>query len=807
MTTPSFDDPAFVPAMLAALAERSPLTARELAARIGEQEGLVAEELSYRADVYETKQGWYSVPILAEGAVLTHLVMAEEIALGVLRADGDLDLWARLAEDGLPYAGGGQLETVFQSFATLPAGAAVGLTGPPGWLDGLREHDVIALRLTGGVLSLTQDGPGTAPDIDCVTVLVECAQAAAEAAALEEPENGPGALLDEIVLQALIVRPDLLAAPMSPLAVLLMVMDLEVRRGLVGLPGTDWDGTGASTEGLAPADRRRVAAIRNAMALMDPDQINDPATLRSTLDLLIAGGPPLELLAVDLSCEPTLHARVHLLAEAAESPPQQAVAAYLLAVLAEYDGRVPEALDHLGDALAVLPNLPEALLMAASFASDRGEARVADELYRRAGQDKDSPWRLVLNEFLLPAPSPAGRNKPCLCGSGRKHKVCCGPTTPYPLPQRAQWRYQRAVLWALRPAQQETLLDLAEALAGSASSEEDFEDALTDPLLTNLALVEESLLADYLLQRGPLMPPDERALVSSWLTRPLTLWEVQSTRPGFDLTVRALPDGEAVTVRGPLLSREVERMDLLLGRLLPDGLSQQFLCPPKWIPRTQRTRLLAALEVGDSYALLAALAPAPLPELVNTENDPVVMCTARYVVAPSAWETLARDLADDGDELVELINIKGDLVQRGRFRQVEGDLELSTNSVERLARLTGRLLAVDPAATLLEESQVPAAELMTSEAVLPGGLSLSPSLPAHLQDDLMAQLGASAEQRWLADNIPALDGMTPRAAADDPVMRPRLVALLDDFAWQERNSSQPAIMQAARLRTALGLPG
>ena len=363
------------------------------------------------------------------------------------------------------------------------------------------------------------------------------------------------------------------------------------------------------------------------------------------------------------------------------------------------------------------------------------------------------------------------------------------------------------MLWTLRPAQQETRLDLADALAGPTISGQAYQEILVDPLITSLALVEEGRLADYLRRRGPLLPPDERALVESWLTRPVALWEVQSTRPGFDLIVRALPDGEPLTVIGPLLSSDVERTDLLLGRVLPDGATQQFLCPPTWIPRTQRTQLLAALETGDPYELLTALAPAPLPQLVNTENEPVVMCTARYAVAPGTWVALARDFEDDDGELIELISIKGDLVQRGRFRQLDDEIELSTNSVERQARLTDRLLAVDPTANLLEQTAVPAAELMTGESVLPGGLTLSPNVPGHIHDGLMAQLGASAEQRWLTESIPALDGMTPSAAADDPAMRPRLIALLEDFAWQERNSSQPAVMQAARLRSALGLPG
>ena len=807
MTTPNFDEPQFSAALLAALAEHAPLTAGELAARIGEPEDEVADDLYYRAEVHETKQGWYSVLALADGAVLTHRVTAEELTGGALCADGDLDLWARLADEGLPYAGGGELSTIFYTAAALPTGATVGLAGPAGWLDGVHEGDLLALRLQGGVLTLTQLEALPTLDGDRLTVLVECARTAAEAAVLTEHEDGPGALLDDVVLQALVLRPDLLAEPLPPLAALLTTAGLAVHQGMVGLPGTDWDAIGASAEGLDPADLRRSATIRAALAMTHPDEATDLDALRTALDLLAAGGPPLELLALDLGRIPTLHPRVQAFIAAAESPSQRAAAAFLLAVLAELDGRTLEAQSHLDTALELKADLAPALLMAADFASDRSDAPAADRLYELAGHGEDSPWRWALTDYLKPPTVIEGRNKPCACGSGRKTKVCCGPTQPRPLAERARWRYQRAVLWALLPAQQETLLELAEVLAGPTPSPQDFQDALAAPVISSLALVEEGLLKGYLHQRGPLMPTDERALVESWLTSTMELWEVQSTRPGFDVTVRALPDGEPVTVRAEGLSLEAERTDLLLGRLMSDSESLRFLTAPTLIPRMRRTQVLDALGTEDPYDLLVALAPGPLPELVNTEGEPIVMCTARFSVPAGTWAALARDLEDDDGELIELVSIDGDLVQRGRVRQVDDDLELSANSVERMARLTSRLLVVAPGATLLEQAEVPGAELMTSASALPGGLSLSPGTPPQVEAGVLAQFAMMAEQRWLTESIPALDGMTPRAAADDPVMRPRLVALLDDFAWEERNSSEPPLMQAARLRGALGLPG
>nr|MBA3309848.1 hypothetical protein [Nocardioidaceae bacterium] len=90
--------------------------------------------LQWRPEVEEFADGvWAHVPTLAEDVVLTHRLTAAEIEIGVLAADGDLELWAQLADEGVPFAGGGELRARWPGQAgPLLAGVLEGLSGPDG---------------------------------------------------------------------------------------------------------------------------------------------------------------------------------------------------------------------------------------------------------------------------------------------------------------------------------------------------------------------------------------------------------------------------------------------------------------------------------------------------------------------------------------------------------------------------------------------------------------------------------------------------------------------------------------------------
>lgn len=805
MTEP-LPEPPYLARLHAVLAERGPLPTAALVAELDVAEPDLVRELRARGDVVDTEAGWLSLPALAEGSVFTRLVTADELDRGVLLGDGDLDLWARLADEGWPLAGGGQVRTRYTS-DFLPAGASSGLVGPAGWLDAVRPDDLVAVRLVDGGLQV-QVLDELPPPVQ--STIGELVGAASALAAQAEREDGPGALVDEAVVEVLLRDRTAFATPLPPVSVLLSIAGLEVVRGLVGLPGTDWDGglpaAGADLDG---EQRRRLGRARGVLLisgtrghLLGTDEMPDAAPI------LAADPQVLTVLGGEVAGSADLRAGLPVLAAAAGTDAGRAAVAYLQARAADADGDVELAEQHLHEALERDPRLSPALRLAGDYAGERSDAFAADAQYRRAGDDVDLPWRTVLREFLQAPPAGAGRNRPCACGSGRKVKLCCGTAGRAPLPRRALWRYRRALMFALRAAGTELLPDLTLALAGAA---DDLRDVVGDPVVPDLALFEGGLLARYLAERGALMPADERELVEQWLSVPLQLLEVTATRPGRDVVVRALPDGAPVAVRDGALSEDVERLDLVLGRLLPDGQEPRLLTSPRWVPRPRRTSLLAALATGEPLTIAAALAPAGPPELRTREGEPVVFCTARYAVTDldAAWSRLAAVLEDDdGDALVETVTLdEGDVVVRGWVRRTDDGLEVETNAEQRLERLQQLVRDAAPQARLLEQTRLPA-----QEALAQGKLPTPPSppgagdVPPELLAQLLAEQGEKLEQRWLDESVPALGGRTPREAAADPAARAELEALLDDFAWQEREGSGPAMMQAARLRAALELP-
>lgn len=137
---------------------------------------------------------------------------------------------------------------------------------------------------------------------------------------------------------------------------------------------------------------------------------------------------------------------------------------------------------------------------------------------------------------------------------------------------------------------------------------------------------------------------------------------------------------------------------------------------------------------------------------------------------------------------------------------LDGDtLRVETNSEPRMDRVLATLTRLDPAMTVLDDDRRPlrntreAAALAEQMPVTGAGAPDpdSPELAAALEEFIR-----DYETSWLDQPIPALDGHTPRQAADDPTRRADLIKLLDTFP---AGAGARGGMDADRLRTALGL--
>ena len=160
---------------------------------------------------------------------------------------------------------------------------------------------------------------------------------------------------------------------------------------------------------------------------------------------------------------------------------------------------------------------------------------------RAAPEEEDPLLEDILTAFL-PTPGPmVGRNDPCWCGSGRKFKQChLYRPAARPLDERAAWLYQKAV----RFLQDGPWLSALEELEAErrAYVEDDEESAAldVDPFVADVALFEAGAFADFLDERGELLPEDERMLAAQWLLVERSVFEVTGVRRGEGFEARRI---------------------------------------------------------------------------------------------------------------------------------------------------------------------------------------------------------------------------------------------------------------------------
>ena len=242
----------------------------------------------------------------------------------------------------------------------------------------------------------------------------------------------------------------------------------------------------------------------------------------------------------------------------------------LRARAAEGAGRSDQARQLIEWCLRLDPDLLPAIRDALEYELCAGNWARAWELASAIGADDIAePLLRPLDRLRQPAPGAerASRNQPCPCGSGRKYKACCRVKDldggVHRLPHRAPALYAMLATFARRGAGRKVTDRMTACAIGAPHAA---------MLALDLAIFDGGIARRFLAVRGHLLRDDERDLLGEWLAEPVDMYEVSSVRRGSELSLRSLVGGpQRVWQRDRLFSLSARRLDIVIGRLLPDG--------------------------------------------------------------------------------------------------------------------------------------------------------------------------------------------------------------------------------------------
>ncbi|MEI8191664.1 MAG: SEC-C metal-binding domain-containing protein, partial [candidate division NC10 bacterium] len=379
------------------------------------------------------------------------------------------------------------------------------------------------------------------------------------------------------------------------------------------------------------------------------------------------------------------------------------------------------------------------------------------------------------------------------------------------------------------------------------------------------------VIARFLAERGHTLPGDERAILEEWQDAAVGLHEVLDLDPGRSLTLRDVFTGETCTVREVRGSLSAARWDLLGARMIrvqgepflcgtltlfhpkdreglvrhvteryqghcrdhPSASWRDFFRaeslilrryaehltrearPPKVYTPEGHPVMLGRLryEVRDSRRLLQAVAAAPdFEETTSPEDGPAAVRHFAWVrTGPAERYVKAVPLSSEGLSLTsQRLDADGKVGASGLATlSLEGnELAVETISVERLAWAKARLTELVGEAIRLRADVVedPMAKLRS----MPEGRraqEASAEIPPDVQTHLVGQMLHRHFTAWLDQQVPALDGRTPRQASCDVLLRPKVIQLLREIEnIQDRGRQQgKPWYDAAWMWEALGI--
>ncbi|TDK84628.1 SEC-C domain-containing protein [Mycolicibacterium mucogenicum] len=630
------------------LTEHGPLSDEDIVQKL-EAAGVADPErvLDEFSSAYDAPRGFLPdertvwLPALLAGKVFTHRVNASEIADDVLAVTPDLEpvAWsgspnlAASADPLAPRVTHNRDDLIEAGRITYDGGDQFGvLILPVGTLHtlGVSEGDLVGVRAT--VDGLT---------VEKVDAVAESNAGALMAAALEPDDPHE---VESVTWAACSQDPTLFTEPLAPLSDIIDAAGMTRDEHLVASGEFDFGAWRFDSELRALADEYELSAddalavsslllVHSSLqrALEDPDlddagaefetDDDDTETAEVFTGAYTEFGAKLAdpVLAEVLFREATASGRIGAaaLGMLADTLPQyvpraaQANCRWLGAAALERLGDAEEAERELLAIETMDPNCTLALFDLARFASDRGQAERGLSLLRRAGADPDDYLVQLLQGYVAAPRSDIGRNDACWCGSGRKYKKCHLGREEKSLPERSDWLYAKAAQHVLTADWEELLAAVRLIRALPAGHDEELAEKLrSDPLVMDSVLVEGGGFAEFLEQRGVLLPDDERELLEAWVDEERTVFAVDSVDD--DVAVIDLRRKVALELGRGSVGAQLRVGQFLCGRALPVGDGLELVGAVIEVQPHHVDELIELLDSEPSPVELAAFFTRPM---------------------------------------------------------------------------------------------------------------------------------------------------------------------------------------------------
>ncbi|MHC4932733.1 MAG: SEC-C metal-binding domain-containing protein [Planctomycetota bacterium] len=443
-----------------------------------------------------------------------------------------------------------------------------------------------------------------------------------------------------------------------------------------------------------------------------------------------------------------------------------------------------------------------------------------------------------LPRAAAPTPRP-GRNDPCHCGSGRKYKKC-----HLRYDERAGGEESRA---AALHAFDERLVGEISAFAFARFGVEarawvgDFDDpALALPLaipwsVYHFCVQGRPAFEWFLEEASPRPGADERRWLDAQRASWLSVWEVIEVRPGEGLTLRDPLTEEERRVQEILATETLVKRDCILARVVEldeatvlGGTHPQPLPPAEAaeVVRRARGRLRRKRAVPpdrlrdekfgrylirrwEEAVVELESRSSMLPELRNTDGEPLIFTTDHFEIAPGAGGDVTARIAaldgvlppDPGDVEPTYDFLRNDTLL-GHARLSGNGLRLDTNSVARADALRRR---IEKACEGLVRHRAREHSDPLSEPVRSAIADKPPDVPPPEAQQLILELKRSHYAAWPDQALPALAGKSPREATRTSAGRGAVDVLLKEMENLEERSPPAERFDFAELRRQLNL--